>query len=89
MADHLNGNRMDNRWANLREADVQMNVQNVHKPKSVSKTGVLGIYRSRRRFGARIWIAGTRVDLGAFDTPAQAHGAYVNAKRKFHRGNML
>ena len=81
--DHINGNRSDNRWANLRAASRSENMQNVHNPASNS-TGFIGVCRKGRRFSARIKIDGRSHSLGCFDTPAAASEAYRFAKPLVH-----
>jgi hypothetical protein len=83
--DHINGVRDDNRWRNLRDVPHAVNVQNRRKPQRNNTSGYLGVSWDKR---ARKWVpqlngAGW---LGAFDDPAEAHQAYLTAKRKFHPG---
>lgn len=51
-----------------------------------SFTGFLGVEIKRSRFAARICLDGKRVSLGVFDSPEEAHFAYLMAKRKIHKG---
>ena len=89
--DHINGDPLDNRLCNLREATDLINCQNQRKahPKSISK--LLGTYKvtESRFWGATIRINGKQTHLGTFETPELAHQAYVRAKRVFHEGNTL
>lgn len=87
--DHINGRRDDNRWSNLRLASRSVNMQNLKGPHKDSSTGYLGVERKRERYAARICIDGKKHSLGVFDTPAQAHEAYLSAKRRLHEGNAL
>jgi hypothetical protein len=87
--DHVNGNRLDNRLANLREASVGENNQNQRAPTTRTKTGLLGVVRQKRksvpdRYSAHIGINSKRIYIGEFDTPELAHAAYVEAKRRLH-----
>lgn len=83
--DHINGNRSDNRWVNLREATVVQNLANRPVMPS-SKTRIKGVYWSPRhkRFGARIRVDGQRKFLGYFDSMEQASEAYELAARTRH-----
>jgi len=88
--DHINGDRLDNRIANLRACDRQVNAQNMRRrPKD---DGVLlGVHRVVTRnlskpFTAKIYVSGRSHHLGYFATEAQAHAAYLDAKRRLHRG---
>lgn len=90
--DHIDGNRANNAWANLRHVDRSTNLENLRRPKSHNRsTGLLGAYRSPSpgRFVSRIQVHGKNRNLGSFATAEEAHAAYMAAKREFHAGNML
>ncbi len=89
MIDHLDGDRANNRFANLREADYVLNVQNLRKARSRSKTGLLGVFPNKKRWMAQIRADGKHIHLGTFETPEIAHQAYLDAKRVMHAGNTL
>jgi len=76
--DHVNGDRTDNRIANLRVATHAQNMQN---KRPWSRTGFKGVKRAKSgRYEASI----QREYLGVFDTPEAAHAAYsAEAKRRF------
>lgn len=86
--DHINGIRGDNRIENLREADDRLNLENLRKAKSTNKSGFLGVHLHKQtgRWRARIEVRGKFVHLGLFDTPDEAHGVYLKAKRELHEG---
>jgi hypothetical protein len=86
LIDHINGDTSDNRIANLREATRRLNSENLRGPTVRNSTGFLGVFPSRRRFGAKIDVGGTSEYLGLYDTAAEAHAAYLAAKRKLHSG---
>ena len=46
-------------------------------------TGLTGVRIIRGRYDARITINGRSMYLGAFNTAEEAHGAYLEAKRKY------
>lgn len=89
--DHINGVRSDNRWVNLRDVTRSGNAHNQRKPHRNGSTGFLGVRALRhhrpgpKRFTAVIAVSGKRKHLGVFDTPEQAHAAYVAAKRRLHK----
>ena len=85
--DHINGIKSDNRIANLRDVCELANHQNI-KHKKPSRSGVLGaIYCPMTgRYKAAIKVDGVSVWLGRFDTPQEAHDAFVSAKRALHIG---
>ena len=82
--DHINGNRADNRWSNLREVSFNGNVHNQRKAQAPNKSGLLGVSPNNKRWKATISCNGKYHYLGTFDTPDQAHQAYVTAKRSLH-----
>jgi hypothetical protein len=82
--DHINGIRDDNRLSNLREVSRGLNMQNQRLARVDSSTGLLGVVPNRARFAAQIRTNGKTVCLGTYDTPEEAHAAYVRAKRVHH-----
>lgn len=84
--DHINQNKSDNRFNNLREADNSINHQNQSKPLSNNTIGFLGVRRARKKFAAAIKLNKKVKHIGTFDTPELAHAAYLKAKRVIHEG---
>lgn len=84
--DHINGNRSDNRIANLRDVSRRVNLQNIRDPKPSNKSGLLGASKNGKFWAAVIRTNGKRLFVGNFPTPEQAHHAYVEAKRRMHEG---
>lgn len=82
--DHKNGIKTDNRIENLREANKSENQQNLRCARCNSKTGFLGVTARRGRYRATLGINGKLKFIGTFDTPEEAHQAYLNAKRAMH-----
>lgn len=83
--DHIDGNRSNNRWDNLREATVQQNRMNSIGQRS-RKNPYPGVYRAPCKKVAHI--AQIKVDreviyLGRFDTAEQAYEARKDAERKY------
>lgn len=83
LLDHINGDKADNRIANLREATDVENQQNRHTPKSNNSTGLMGVTRQNGRWKATIYANKVRKHLGYFDTSSLAHAAYLVAKQTF------
>lgn len=87
MIDHINGDRADNKWNNLREAShaqIKMN-----KPRQANnKSGAKGVYANRRknRWVASICLNRKTKYLGSFKTLEEASTAYAVAA-KFHFGD--
>lgn len=85
--DHMNGDRIDNRLANLRVVSNAINQQNVRRARVDNRSsGVLGVSRLRGKWRARIWLDGRERHLGVFDWMSDAHAAYLKAKRSLHVG---
>jgi hypothetical protein len=80
--DHINGNRRDNRIANLRVVDRLGNASNITTANTKNRTGFLGVRVDSRRnkFQAAIQRQGKFKHLGMFDTPEEAHAAYLAAR---------
>jgi hypothetical protein len=92
--DHINGVRKDNRIANLRDVPPKVNNENWRKATRRSKTGFLGVTVTAPLYGepayvATIKVGGRRMIVGRFKTAADAHAAYVDAKRSQHEGCTL
>lgn len=76
--DHKNLIRDDNRWDNLRQATLSQNGANA-RLSSANKTGFKGVEWAphAKRWRARLRFMGRRINLGYFDTPEEAHAAYL------------
>jgi hypothetical protein len=76
--DHINHNRSDNRWSNLRLVTHRENTMNRSKQKN-NVSGVNGVYWHKRvkRWIAQIVVDGKKIYLGCF---AEFHEA-VNARK--------
>ncbi|PZQ77982.1 MAG: HNH endonuclease [Variovorax paradoxus] len=84
--DHINGNRADNRIANLRDVKHAVNTQNLRTAHRDSSHGRLGVSRCGARFRAQIMVGGKKIHLGYHATPELASSAYLDAKRRIHAG---
>lgn len=78
--DHINGDALDNRKSNLRIATHSQNQSN-RKTRHDSSTGYKGVYYDktmsrRKRWGAKIYHEGKRIQIGRFFTPEEAAKAY-------------
>jgi hypothetical protein len=72
--DHINGDTLDNRRANLRLCTASLNA--VNKTARSPRTGFRGVYRDRRAYRAQITVNGRIRSLGQFDTPEAAAAAF-------------
>ena len=86
--DHINGDGMDNRIANLRLAGYEINSQNKRTAQRNNKCGFLGVSwsSSSNAWRATIKHKGVRTHLGVFKTVEEASAAYIAAKRLLHAG---
>ena len=84
--DHINGDKLDNRIANLRVATTSQNKQNMRKARSDSKSGLIGAswHTKSNKWRAAIQIDGKKKHLGYFDTPEEAHQVFMEHKREHH-----
>lgn len=94
--DHINGIKNDNRWINLRDVPDAINIQNKRKSRNGRKNvGLpLGVQRNRckvskKPYLAKIQVAGRSIYLGSFSTTSEASTAYIEAKRRLHKGCTL
>lgn len=87
--DHIDGNCANNKISNLRDVDHCVNIQNERKARSSNSVGLLGVCPNGSKWRAEIRIQGKKKNLGTFDTPQQAHQAYLLAKREHHKGFTL
>ena len=87
--DHINNNRQDNRFENLRQVDSKQNKENRKSANSNSKYGFLGVTKNHNRYMAHLCHNRKSLYLGTYDTPEEAHAAYLKVKRELHKGNTL
>lgn len=80
--DHIDGDRLNNRIANLRDVTASVNNQNRVYASSNNKAGVLGVnfHAPLNKWRARFKLDGKQKHIGYFDTCAAAHAAYLAAK---------
>jgi len=86
--DHIDGDRANNHWSNLRECTNAENSQNKasHKNSSSKYIGVCW-YNASKKWQAHIRINGKLKYLGHFDTEEVAYAAYCKAKSELHAFN--
>lgn len=81
--DHINGNRSDNRFVNLRIATNIENARN-SRMRVNNACGYKGVHYKKQlnKFVAQIRVGGRVLHLGVFKTAAEAHDAYCRAAKE-------
>jgi hypothetical protein len=85
LIDHIDGNRLNNRVSNLREANDSENQWNSLAQKN-NKLGIKGVRldKNGKNYCARITHYGKEYGLGTYDTIEEASLAYQKASLKYH-----
>ena len=83
--DHIDGNRSNNSWDNLRLANQHENMQN-SKIRIDNKSGYIGVSfdSNRNKWSSSISSNNKKYNLGRFSTPELAYEVYKEAKLKLH-----
>ncbi len=85
LVDHINGDRLDNRRANLRVCSNRENQRNRPKPKTTAKVAsrFKGVSwdKCNRTWRAKIVVDGRQLHLGTFADETEAAAAYDQAAR--------
>jgi HNH endonuclease/AP2 domain len=81
--DHKNGQRGDNRWENLRHATKSQNQGNARK-RSDNTSGFKGVWRHKEKWRSVVFKDRRKYHIGLFDTPEEAHAAYVKKATELH-----
>lgn len=76
--DHINCDKADNRWANLRKTTPRLNCMNRHARKD-NQIGLKGVIKKGNKYRACITYNYQKRWLGYFNTPEEAHEAYRKA----------
>lgn len=83
--DHIDRDRSNDRWANLRVCTRSQNQFNRSKQAN-NTSGFKGVlwHKQARKWWARIGYAGKHRSLGLYDSPEAAAAAYVIAAKELH-----
>lgn len=82
--DHIDGDRHNNSWSNLRDVAHQTNTENRRRSRGAS--GLIGAHKVNGWFISSIMVRGRVIRLGRFNTAQEAHDIYVSTKRLVHAG---
>jgi hypothetical protein len=82
--DHINGNKSDNRIANLRDVSYAENQRN-QKRREDNSSGVIGVcwHKRKKKWVATIQVGGRQKYIGHFDSVDLAADARAAASREF------
>lgn len=83
LVDHIDMNKSNNAWSNLRDATKSQNGKN-SRAKRTNKFGLKGVCKVGNRYQAQIGCDGVKHHLGLFGTPEEAHAAYAAAAKELH-----
>jgi hypothetical protein len=83
--DHINGDSLDDRPENLREATIAENAWN-HKKRARRIALPMGVrLAGSGRFQARIAHENRQIHLGCYDTPEEARAVYLAKRKELYR----
>jgi len=84
--DHKDSIKHHNWIDNLREVTKSGNQQNQIRAQRSNKTGFLGVsfHKTNGKYRAVITVNNKQKFIGLYETPEDAHAAYVSVKRKLH-----
>ncbi len=84
--DHVNLDKSDNRWVNLREATASQNAVN-RDVMSVNTSGRKGVTLMKQtgKWAANVVVDGKNTHIGTFCTPEEAGSAYETVAKGLHK----
>jgi hypothetical protein len=86
--DHINGDGLDNRIANLRDVNPKENIHNERRARANNKSSdLIGAWRTSNNpniWTTKVVLRGKPHYVGNFASAEAAHAAYVELKRKLH-----
>lgn len=82
--DHIDGDSLNDRSSNIREATVTENAWNHKKRKRRIKLPMGVRILASGRFQARLGYRGAQLHLGAFDTPEDARSAHIKKRKELY-----
>ena len=82
--DHRDRDTLNNAWHNLREADPHQQSRNRAAPTGKTSGLPRGVRRNWSRYQAQLRVGKGTQYLGTYDTPEEAHQAYLQAVQEQH-----
>lgn len=82
IVDHIDGARANDRWINLRSANLSQNGANSKRRADQRTAKGISFHRQAKRWTAQIQVNGERRHLGMFATDEAASAAYATAARQ-------
>lgn len=79
--DHIDGDKDNNSWSNLREANDSQNVSN---QKARSKSGVKNVYRNRNKWAVQVSVNRKKFCFGTYPTIEEASRVAEQARIELH-----
>lgn len=87
--DHIDGDRLNNKWVNLRDVSQATNSHNIHGvPRHKRYSSLIGAHwcNQIKKWKSSIKVLDKVHRLGVFDTDVDASRAYLKAKTEMHPG---
>lgn len=93
--DHINGDRSDNRWENLRQVSKSKNQQNRHCKTTKRKYADLPfgvetcdawLENRKKPYAVRLWLNGRKRLIGYFRSVEEAAIAAIESRKRFYEG---
>lgn len=78
--EHINGDRTDNRWENLREG--QRPQKAIYRAPWRESTSIPGVWQVGDHFEAMVDVGGVTINLGAFETQEAAVSAIAKLQKR-------
>lgn len=82
--DHIDGNRSNNKWENLRTANHAENMANSAMPCN-NTSGHKSVFRADKKWIVRISVNGKRINFGRYKTKEEANFVAMTERKNLHK----